>query len=132
MSLVDAMKRSPEEKLRRRQIILGWTFVVSSVLFFLSIPLAMYLASLQVDYAGLGSGRVAAATSTSLPALALVVSVASLIGFVLTSVLSLRREARDVRTYKLDLEKKTLEIEKLQMDLEKARRESESIIREVK
>jgi TRAP-type C4-dicarboxylate transport system permease small subunit len=117
--------RTPEEKLRRRQIVLGWTFVGSSIVFILSIPLAIYLSYFYDTTSGIARPA-SAATTGFLPLLALLVSLASLIGFVLTSVLSLRREARDVQTYRLDLEKKTLEIEELRIDLEKARRESGS------
>lgn len=109
--------RTKEDKLRRRQLVLGWTFVGSSTVFLLSIPFVLYLSYFWGQTSGISKGT--ATTTTSLPLLALLVSITSLIGFVLTSVLSIRREARDVQSYKLDLEKKALEIEKLKIELEK-------------
>ncbi len=72
------------EDLRRKQIIFGWTFVASSVVFLLSIPLVLYLYYM-------GESDSAGALSAGVPVIAVLVSMLSLIGFVWTAVLSLRR-----------------------------------------
>jgi hypothetical protein len=56
-----------------------------------------------------------------IPVLALLVSLSSLIGFVLNWILSIKKERRETQTFKLELEKKALEIEQLRMQLGRAR-----------
>ena len=48
---------------------------------------------------------------------------ASLIGFISTTVLAWRREAREARSAKLEVAQTRLELEKTRLELEKLRRE---------
>ena len=115
----EADMRDSEGKLERRQILLGWTFVVSSLIFILSLILVAYFWFTYKTEGALAASEV----NIVVPLLALLLSVSSLIGFVLTSVLSIRKEQRETQTFRLDLEKKALEIEQLRIELAKAREE---------
>jgi len=105
-----------KDKIERRQIFLGGTFVISSIVFILLLVLYAYF-----WFRAESQGTLAAIEIGALPVLVLLVSVSSLIGFVLNSVLSIRKERRETQTFKLELEKKALEIEQLRMELGKAR-----------
>jgi hypothetical protein len=108
-------------KSKRVQVAFGWVFVFSSILSILTSFLFFFHTSYQTVNGFSGVSTAASVNVISL--IALLVSISSLIGFVLTSVLSIRRELRDENNYKLDIEKKTLEIEKLKLELEEAKKQ---------
>lgn len=92
----------------KRKRILGLISLASFVLFcilsyFLMEPESSFATSYSVQILTLAS---------------LATSITTFLGFIITSYTNLRKELRETRTARLELEKKQLEVEKLRQEIE--------------
>ena len=111
---------SKSEKLIRYQIRFGWGLFVSSAFVLLSYGgVFLYYIYLYRPPSGVSLLTVV----PLLPFIALLVFMVPFMGFIFTSVLSLRRESRDRKTSKLGDEKTSLEIQLLKIKIAKAQKE---------
>ncbi len=104
----------------RRAILIIWVvlaalLVVSSAVFYNQLLSGIVTVAESVDS---GSHAPELEESTTAAVLSLLASLATLIGFVSTTILAWRRESREVEKAKLDLVQQAYEIEKLRRELD--------------
>lgn len=100
----------------KAQKVWGGLFI-ASVAILLALLILNYLTGRYLLASGTPTGSVAPAWLATASALA------SLIGFISTTVLDWRREAREAKAAKLEVMRTRLELEKTRLELEKLRRE---------
>jgi hypothetical protein len=114
--------------LKKYKYWLAIVFIVSFVVFLLA-NVVEALEMLKSLFAGgaLDGGYFTKSESTTwVSMVSLLTSGASLIGFLVTTGISWRKERREGRHEDLDLEKKKLELEKLRLDIERMSQENAS------
>ena len=112
-------------QLKKYRSRFGWVFVISCVVLFLS-------GLLWLADSGEGSVGIPPLTPetinlpTILSVASLLTSIASLVGFIITTGIAWRRERREQQFADLDLEKVRLEVEKLRLEVAQKKQESSS------
>ena len=109
-----------DTKLIKYQERFAWSFIISSGLVVLILVGGIaYFAFISITTAKNNDlfTPTAGETIGIVPVLAIATSISSLIGFVITTLLSIRKETRDKEKYRLELEKTKLEIENLKIQL---------------
>lgn len=102
---------------------LNWLSIIFLVIFVLStlivsVTVLLYRSSLADESAGLDSAALTMIGSAA-------TSLIALVGFILTTVLSLRRERRETRESELILKQKEIELERARLELEQLKRQLE-------
>lgn len=106
--------------LKRLKRILGWTFLVSTLLLIIFSMIIPISPTAEKAMSPIRDGAAPAAMDT-LPVLTTVtpwvIPAATLICYMITTILSWKKEKREVLAAELDMKKKQLEIEILQAEL---------------
>lgn len=102
---------------------LNWLSIIFLVIFVLStlivsVTVLLYRSSLADESAGLDSAALTMIGSAA-------TSLIALVGFIITTVLSLRRERRETRESELILKQKEIELERARLELEQLKRQLE-------
>lgn len=102
-------------------VVLAVLLVISSTVFYNELLVGLGIALESGD--GVHTPEPEGTSTTAI--VSLLASVATLIGFVSTTILAWRRESRDVERAQLDLQRQALEIEKLRHELDTLRKRAD-------
>jgi MFS-type transporter involved in bile tolerance (Atg22 family) len=105
-----------KSELNRLRIIFLVIFLVATLI--LSVSVLVFSPALSDESLGLDSAALTMIGSAA-------TSMIALLGFILTTVLSVRREKRETREFELALKQKEIELERARLELEQLKKQLE-------